>query len=79
MFPAVAGFELRYQLKSPVFWVTASVLPASAFVADRLATTIQIGWGGNVMRNSPYTIAQTCMIMSVFAIFIVDDVRRQRR
>ena len=28
MFRAIAAFELRYQLKSPVFWVTASDLPA---------------------------------------------------
>ncbi|HQR89816.1 MAG TPA: hypothetical protein PLH31_11285, partial [Caulobacter sp.] len=25
MFAKIAGFELRYQLKSPVFWVVATV------------------------------------------------------
>ena len=70
MFRAVAAFELRYQLKSPVLWIAFLIfglLPFFAVVSD----SVRIGSGGNVWRNSPYAIAQTCMIMSVFAIFIM--------
>ena len=70
MFREVAAFELRYQLKSPVFWITFlifALLPFFAVVSD----SVQIGSGGNVLRNSPYAVAMTCMIMSVFAIFIM--------
>jgi aminopeptidase N len=70
MFRAVAAFELRYQLKSPVFWVTGLVFALLTFGAVA-SDNIRIGSGGNVWRNSPYAIAQTCMIMSVFAIFIM--------
>jgi ABC-type transport system involved in multi-copper enzyme maturation permease subunit len=70
MFRAVAAFELRYQLKSPVFWVTGLIFALMTFGAVA-SDNIQIGSGGNVLRNSPYAIAQTCMIMAVFGIFIM--------
>ena len=70
MFRHVAAFELRYQLRSPVFWTTAllfALLTFGAITSDQ----VQIGSGGNVKRNSPYAIAHTLVIMSIFAIFIM--------
>ena len=66
----VAGFELRYQLKAPAFWVTSLIffiLTYALVTSDNL----QLGWGGQVFRNSPYTIALNCMIMGLWAIFIL--------
>lgn len=66
----VARFELRYQLTSPLFWITSAVffgLTLSLAIADGL----RIGWGGYVDRNAPTAVAYMCMIMAVFAIFIV--------
>ena len=66
----VAGFELRYQLKSPAFWITSLIfflLTFSLVGADGL----QIGWGGQVVRNSPYTVALVSFVMVLWAILIV--------
>ncbi|MEO7963362.1 MAG: M1 family aminopeptidase [Gemmatimonadaceae bacterium] len=70
MFRHVASFELRYQVKSPAFWVTSLtflLLSFSLITAD----TLHIGWGGQVVRNAPYTLALDSMIMGIWAIFIV--------
>ena len=69
MLAKVARFELRYQLTSPIFWITAIVfflLTLTLIVSD----TIRVGWGGYVTRNSPFTTALMCMVMMIFAIFI---------
>lgn len=66
----VITFELRYQLRSPAFWVTAAVFLLMAFGAaasDRLTIG---GKGGNVLVNAPFVIAQTTQIMSLFAMFV---------
>ncbi len=70
MFRAIAAFELRYQLKSPAFWVTAALFLLLTFAATA-SDNVSIGSGGNVWKNSPYAIAQTLMVMTVFAVFIM--------
>ncbi|MFM1886074.1 MAG: hypothetical protein RL026_1231 [Pseudomonadota bacterium] len=67
----IARFELRYQLRSPVFWVTSVLFFLMAFGAAA-SDNIRIGGeGGNVLVNAPYAIARTLLVMSVFAVFIV--------
>jgi len=70
MFKSVAAFELRYQLKSPAFWVTFAIFLLLTFAATA-SDNVQIGSGGNVWKNSPYAIAQTLMVMTVFSVFIL--------
>ena len=70
MFRSVAAFELRYQLKSPAFWVTFAIFFLLTFAATA-SDNVRIGSGGNVLVNSPYSIAQTLMIMTIFSIFIL--------
>ena len=68
MFAKVAGFEFRYQVRSPVFWVAFGIF----FLLTYGATTIpqiHIGSGGNTHVNAPYAILEELGIMSVFAIF----------
>ena len=70
MFRHIAAFELRYHLRSPVFWTTTllfALLTFGAITSDQ----VQIGSAGNVKKNSPYAIAQTLVIMSIFAVFIM--------
>jgi ABC-2 type transport system permease protein len=69
MLAKIAGFEFRYQLKNPVFWVTAGIffLFSYGFVAS---DQIQIGSGGNVHENGPFAILQTHVIFSVFFMFV---------
>ena len=70
MFRHVAGFELRYQVKSPVFWVTSLIYFLLTF-ALVTSETVQIGWGGQVFRNAPYSVALNSLIMVVWAVFIL--------
>ena len=70
MFKAIAAFELRYQLRSPVFWISAGLFFLLAFGATT-SDDIQIGARGNVHVNSPFAILQTLGILSVFGIFVV--------
>ena len=70
MFTAIARFEWRYQLRSPVFWVGCALFFLLTFGATTV-DNIQIGSRGNVNINSPFAIVQTLGIMSLFAVFIV--------
>ena len=69
MFGSIALFELRYQLRNPVFWVALTIfflLTFGATVWDQL----QIGGGGNVKINSPSAILQVQQILSIFFMFV---------
>ena len=68
MFGSIFRFELGYQLRNPVFIVTALIFFLLTFGAVTLED-IQIGSGGNIHVNSPYAIAQTVLIMSLFYMF----------
>ena len=69
MFAGILGFELRYQLKNPVFWVAVVIFFLMAFGATTV-DQIQIGSGGNVHKNAPYAIAQMMLILSLFYMFV---------
>ncbi|MDQ0464881.1 aminopeptidase N [Caulobacter ginsengisoli] len=69
MFGKVAAFEFRYQIKNPVFWVSAGVfflLTFGSVVIDQ----IRIGGGGNIHKNAPFAIAQTHLIWTIFYMFV---------
>lgn len=66
----VARFELRYQAGSAIFWITSLIFFGMTFWYVG-SDSLRVGWGGYVVRNSPYTIAFNCIVMSVFAIFIL--------
>ena len=67
MFRHIAAFEFRYHLRSPVFWTTTllfGLLTFGAITSDQ----VQIGSTGNVKKNSPFAIANTLEIMSIFRV-----------
>ena len=66
----IAAFELRYQLRSPLFLVGFVIFFLLTF-ASVTVDQIHIGSRGNVNINSPYALLQTTGIMAVFAVFIV--------
>jgi len=70
MFRHIAAFEFRYQLRSPVFWVTTLIFALLTFGAIT-SEEVRIGSTGNVKKNSPYAVAMTLQTMSVFAVFIM--------
>ncbi len=69
MFASIVAFELRYQLRNPVFWVVAILFFLLTFGATTVEQ-IQIGSGGNVHVNSPAAIAQIHLILSIFFMFV---------
>ena len=69
MFGKIAIFEFRYQLRQPLFWaafIFFFLLTFGSVTIDQ----VRIGSGGNVHRNSPFAIAQTHLILSLFYMFV---------
>lgn len=69
MFKTIARFELRYQLRNPVFWVAAILFFLLTFGATTVKS-IRLGSGGNIHTNAPTAIAQIQLIMSLFFMFV---------
>ncbi|SFD39950.1 ABC transporter permease/M1 family aminopeptidase [Pseudoalteromonas denitrificans] len=63
-------FEWRYFVRQPSFYVTSLIFFLLTFFAT-VSENIQIGGGGNVLYNGPFSIAQTLLIMGIFAMFLV--------
>ena len=71
MFRQIAGFELRYQVRSALFWVTVlifAVLTFGSIASDNVRIS---GIDGNVKRNSPFAVAVTLQVMALFGVFIM--------
>ncbi len=66
----IAGFELRYQLRAPLFYVGYALFFLLTFGSVTI-DQIQIGARGNVDVNSPFALLQTVGIMNVFGIFVL--------
>lgn len=69
MFASIALFELRYQLRNPVFWVALIIFFLLTFGATA-SENIQIGSGGNVNVNSPFAILQTQLVLTLFYMIV---------
>ena len=69
MFGKIASFELRYQLRNPVFWVVAILFFLLTF-GSMTVEQIRIGGGGNIHKNAPLAIAQTQLVLSLFFMFV---------
>lgn len=69
MFLKIARFELRYQVKNPVFWVAAVLFLLMTFGA-MASESVQIGAGGNIHKNSPVALTQVQGILGLFFMFV---------
>ena len=68
MFARIAGFELAYQLRNPVLWISFGLFFLLTFGAVTI-DQIQIGSNANTYVNAPFAIVQTLVIMTIFANF----------
>jgi len=67
----ILRFELRQQLKSPLFWMIALAFGALAFGAAS-SDNIQIGGGiGNVHRNAPFVVVQMLTLFTLLGMFLI--------
>ncbi|ANP45654.1 ABC transporter permease/M1 family aminopeptidase [Candidatus Viadribacter manganicus] len=71
MFGKIAGFELRYQLKSPVLWIVFLFFFLMTFFAVSSDNVSIGGGGGNIHENSPFSIIMSTAVMAIFAQFVV--------
>ncbi len=65
----MTAFEIRYQLRQPLFYVCLAIFSLMTFGA---VTSEQITLGeaiGNVNRNAPYVIMQILLVMSILGFF----------
>ena len=69
MFSKIAAFELRYQLKNPVFWVAAGMFFLLTF-ASVTVDNVHIGDSANQNLNGPFAILTTHLIWSIFFMFV---------
>ena len=69
MFFKVASFELRYQLRQPIFWIVALVFFLVMFGATA-SDFIGFGFGPNDHRNGPYAMAIDSLQASIFFMFV---------
>jgi ABC-type transport system involved in multi-copper enzyme maturation permease subunit len=69
MLARFAGFEIRYQLFSPLFVVVGLIFFLLTFGSVTI-DQIQIGSTNTVNVNSPYALNQTVLILSIFGLFI---------
>jgi aminopeptidase N len=69
MFLRIARFELRYQLKNPVFWVAAVMFLLLTFGA-MASDVVQLGAGGNVHKNGPVSLTRIQISFSLFFMFV---------
>src|SRR4051812_39663744 len=70
MFFGIAGFEIRYQLRNPVFWVAIAIFFLLGFGLTASAN-VNIGTPGAVHENAPYAIAVATAILTLFYLFVV--------
>ncbi len=81
MFLAIAAFELKYHLKSALFYILLLVYFLITFGAVT-SDAVSLGGGvGNVNRNAPYVIMQFLLVMSIFGIltttaFVANSIQR---
>lgn len=66
----VARFELKYQLRNPVFWVSLFFFFLFGFGVTA-SETLNIGTPGTVHENAPFAIASMIALASQFYLFVV--------
>ncbi|MFB2718386.1 ABC transporter permease/M1 family aminopeptidase [Shewanella xiamenensis] len=70
MLLSMLRFEWRYYLRQPSFYVVSFLLFLMSFLSVA-SNNIQIGSGGEVLKNSPFGISQTLLIMGLISMFAV--------
>jgi len=70
MFLGITRFEIRYQLRNPVFWVALAIFFLMGF-GITASENVRIGTPGAVHENAPHAIAVATAAFSLFYLFIV--------
>ncbi len=71
MLGEIFRFELRYQFRQPVFWVSSFFFFLLTFFAVSTDAVVLGGSIGKIHRNAPFVIMQLMLVMSLLGIFVV--------
>ncbi|MHB1057471.1 MAG: ABC transporter permease/M1 family aminopeptidase [Rhodanobacter sp.] len=71
MFFEILRFELRQQLRAPLFWIVAAAFGALAFAFASTDMVIAGGASGNVLRNAPLVIVRLLGVLTVLSVFLI--------
>lgn len=70
MLLGITRFEIRYQLKNPVFWVAIAIFFLLGF-GITASENVSLGTPGAVHENAPFAIAIATAVLTLFYLFIV--------
>jgi len=70
MIRGITAFEIRYQLRNPVFWVAIAIFFLMGFGVTA-SENIRIGTPGAVHENAPYAIAVAISSFALFYLFVI--------
>ena len=71
MFGEIFRFELRYQLRQPIFWIGCAVFFLLTFLATTTDAVVIGGSSGQVHRNAAWVVMQMHLMMSMLGMFFV--------
>ena len=71
MFGEIFRFELRYQLRQPIFWIGCAVFFLLTFLATTTDAVVIGGSSGQVHRNAAWVVMQIHLMMSMLGMFFV--------
>jgi ABC-2 type transport system permease protein len=66
----LAGFEIGYQLKNPVFWVSVAIFFLLGF-GIAASSNVSIGTPGAVHENSPFAVTIALALFGLFYLFVI--------
>lgn len=67
---SLAAFEIRYQLRNPVFWVSAAIFLLLGFGLSA-SDNVSFGTPGSVHENSPYAVTFALALLGMFYLFVI--------
>jgi ABC-type transport system involved in multi-copper enzyme maturation permease subunit len=70
MFLGITSFEIRYQLRNPVFWVAVAIFFLIGF-GITASENVSVGTPGAVHENAPYAISVATAVFTLFYLFVV--------
>ena len=70
MLLGITVFEIRYQLRNPVFWVSLAIFFLMGF-GITASENVRIGTPGAVHENAPYAVAVATAVFSLFYLFVI--------
>jgi ABC-2 type transport system permease protein len=71
MFFEILRFEVRYHLRTAIFWLSAAILFLLTFGAVTTDAVMIGGAIGNVNRNAPFVIMQILLVMGLIGTFVI--------